>query len=113
MRSQVKGLRVEAIIRSGLRTFTDEAGHLWCSLADYFIRQAQFEQGGRSPSHEPLFLSSLLSPAARAHTLSHIPALLASTRPRLTKHLLFLALSQLAMCTRRPFARWSQCATSR
>ena len=41
---QVKGLRVEAIIRSGLRTFTDEAGHLWCALADYFLRQAQFEQ---------------------------------------------------------------------
>jgi pre-mRNA-splicing factor SYF1 len=40
----VKGLRVEAIIRSGLRTFTDEAGHLWCALADYFLRQAQFEQ---------------------------------------------------------------------
>jgi len=40
----VKGLRVEAIIHSGLRTFTDEAGHLWGALADYFIRQAQFEQ---------------------------------------------------------------------
>ena len=37
-------LRVEGILRSGLRTFTDEAGHLWCALADYFIRQAQFEQ---------------------------------------------------------------------
>ena len=43
-RAQVKGLRVEAIIHSGLRTFTDEAGHLWGALADYFIRQAQFEQ---------------------------------------------------------------------
>lgn len=42
--TQVKSLRVEAIIRSGLRTFTDEAGHLWCALADFFIRQAQFEQ---------------------------------------------------------------------
>jgi len=42
--TQVKGLRVEAIIRSGLRTFTDEAGHLWCALADFFIRQALFEQ---------------------------------------------------------------------
>ena len=40
----VKGLRVEAILRSGLRTFTDEAGHLWCALADFFIRQAAFEQ---------------------------------------------------------------------
>jgi len=42
--AKVKGLRVEPIIRSGLRTFTDEAGHLWCALADYFIRQALFEQ---------------------------------------------------------------------
>ena len=41
---QVKGLRVEAILRSGLRAFTDEAGHLWCALADFFIRQASFEQ---------------------------------------------------------------------
>ena len=40
----VKQLRVEAIIRSGLRTFTDEVGHLWCALADFFIRQAGFEQ---------------------------------------------------------------------
>ena len=35
---------MEAIIHSGLRTFSDEAGHLWGALADYFIRQAQFEQ---------------------------------------------------------------------
>ena len=41
---QVKSLRVEPILRSGLRAFTDEAGHLWCALADYFIRQAGFEQ---------------------------------------------------------------------
>lgn len=41
---EVKRLRVEPIIRSGLRTFTDEAGHLWCALADFFIRQALFEQ---------------------------------------------------------------------
>jgi pre-mRNA-splicing factor SYF1 len=40
----VKALRVESIIRSGLRTFSDEAGHLWCALADFFIRQASFEQ---------------------------------------------------------------------
>lgn len=40
----VKSLRVEAILRSGLRTFTDEAGHLWCALADFFLRQAAFEQ---------------------------------------------------------------------
>ena len=41
---EVAGLRVEPMIRAGLRTFTDEAGHLWCALADYFIRQGAFEQ---------------------------------------------------------------------
>jgi len=41
---KVGSLRVEAILRSGLKAFTDEAGHLWCALADYFIRQALFEQ---------------------------------------------------------------------
>ena len=44
--THVKQLRVESIIRSGLRTFTDEAGHLWGALADFFIRQASFEQVG-------------------------------------------------------------------
>ena len=44
-----ENLRVEAIIRWGLRTFTDEAGHLWCALADYFLRQAQFEQARDMP----------------------------------------------------------------
>ncbi len=42
--ASVRRLRVEAIIRSGLRTFSDEASHLWCALADYFIRQGLFEQ---------------------------------------------------------------------
>ena len=40
----VKALRVEPILLSGLRSFSDEAGHLWCALADFFIRQALFEQ---------------------------------------------------------------------
>ena len=41
---KVKGMRVEAIIRQGLRRFTSEVGRLWCSLADYFIRLGHFEK---------------------------------------------------------------------
>jgi pre-mRNA-splicing factor SYF1 len=40
----VKSLPVEAIIRGGLRRFTDQLGQLWCSLADYFIRSGHFEK---------------------------------------------------------------------
>lgn len=36
--------RAEAIIRSGLKRFTDEVGRLWCALADFFIRQGNFER---------------------------------------------------------------------
>ena len=35
---------MEAIIRGGLRRFTDQLGQLWCSLADYFIRSGHFEK---------------------------------------------------------------------
>lgn len=43
--AEVSGkLRAEAIIRGGLREFSDEVGHIWVSLADFFIRQAQFER---------------------------------------------------------------------
>ncbi|GMH40581.1 hypothetical protein BSKO_08485 [Bryopsis sp. KO-2023] len=41
---EVQDLKVEAIIRGGLRKFTDEVGRLWTSLADFFIRQAMFEK---------------------------------------------------------------------
>merc|ERR1712166_129669 len=41
---KVKGLRVEAIIRQGLRKFSSEVGRLWCSLADYYIRLGHFEK---------------------------------------------------------------------
>jgi pre-mRNA-splicing factor SYF1 len=41
---KVKSLPVEAIIRGGLRRFTDQLGQLWCSLADYFIRSGHFEK---------------------------------------------------------------------
>eukprot|EP00887_Chlorella_sp_A99_P004836 scaffold4.g4836.t1 len=61
--NEVKGMRVDAILRSGIRRFTDEArgaflpcfpprfppslccvGRLWTSLADYYIRRGMFER---------------------------------------------------------------------
>lgn len=40
----VSHLAVEAILRAGIRKFTDEVGRLWTSLADYFVRQGLFEK---------------------------------------------------------------------
>ncbi|KAH9626173.1 hypothetical protein KSS87_017697 [Heliosperma pusillum] len=37
--TEVEGLNVDAIIRGGIRKFTDEVGRLWTSLADYYIRR--------------------------------------------------------------------------
>ncbi|KAF8380771.1 hypothetical protein HHK36_028265 [Tetracentron sinense] len=37
--TEVSGLKVDAIIRGGIRKFTDEVGRLWTSLADYYIRR--------------------------------------------------------------------------
>ncbi|GFR43608.1 hypothetical protein Agub_g4705 [Astrephomene gubernaculifera] len=41
---EVAGMRVDAIIRGGIRRFTDEVGRLWTSLADYYIRRSMFEK---------------------------------------------------------------------
>ncbi|XP_014663513.1 PREDICTED: pre-mRNA-splicing factor SYF1-like [Priapulus caudatus] len=41
---KVKSLKVEAIIRQGLRRFSDQVGRLWCSLSDYYIRSGHFEK---------------------------------------------------------------------
>ncbi|KAJ9518397.1 hypothetical protein QJQ45_018420 [Haematococcus lacustris] len=41
---QVEGMRVDAILRGGIRKFTDEVGRLWTSLADYYIRRGMFEK---------------------------------------------------------------------
>ncbi|KAG2493464.1 hypothetical protein HYH03_008281 [Edaphochlamys debaryana] len=41
---EVVGMRVDAIIRGGIRRFTDEVGRLWTSLADYYIRRSMFEK---------------------------------------------------------------------
>lgn len=40
----VSGLDVDAIIRGGIRKFTDEVGRLWTSLADYYIRRGLTEK---------------------------------------------------------------------
>ena len=42
--SKIKSLNVDAIIRGGLRRYTDQIGHLWNSLADYYIRSGLFER---------------------------------------------------------------------
>lgn len=41
---KVVSLNVDAIIRSGLRRYTDQLGHLWNSLADYYVRSGLFER---------------------------------------------------------------------
>ncbi|KAL6500094.1 hypothetical protein OROGR_028004 [Orobanche gracilis] len=42
--SNISGLNVDAIIRGGIRKFTDEVGRLWTSLADYYIRRGLLEK---------------------------------------------------------------------
>jgi len=41
---KIKSLNVDAIIRGGLRRYTDQVGLLWNSLADYYIRSGLFER---------------------------------------------------------------------
>lgn len=41
---KVVSLNVDAIIRSGLRRYTDQLGNLWTSLADYYVRSGLFER---------------------------------------------------------------------
>ncbi|KAG5681125.1 hypothetical protein PVAND_010585 [Polypedilum vanderplanki] len=41
---KITSLNVDAIIRSGLRRYTDQLGHLWNSLADYYVRSGLFER---------------------------------------------------------------------
>ncbi|KAL3519626.1 hypothetical protein ACH5RR_017775 [Cinchona calisaya] len=42
--TDISGLNVDAIIRGGIRKFTDEVGRLWTSLADYYIRRKLVEK---------------------------------------------------------------------
>ncbi|CAH1970535.1 unnamed protein product [Acanthoscelides obtectus] len=41
---KIKSLNVDAIIRGGLRRYTDQLGHLWNSLANYYVRSGLFER---------------------------------------------------------------------
>ena len=41
---QVTSVKVDPIIRGGIRRFTDMIGQLWCSLSDYYIRAGHFEK---------------------------------------------------------------------
>ena len=41
---QVKSLKVEPIIRQGIKRYSDQVGLLWNSLADYYIRSGHFEK---------------------------------------------------------------------
>ncbi|XP_003745749.1 pre-mRNA-splicing factor SYF1 [Galendromus occidentalis] len=41
---KMQSLNVDAIIRGGLKKYTDQLGKLWCSLADYYIRSKLFER---------------------------------------------------------------------
>ncbi|XP_046426784.1 pre-mRNA-splicing factor syf1 homolog [Neodiprion fabricii] len=42
--TKIKSLNVDAIIRGGLRRYTDQLGPLWNSLADYYVRSGLFER---------------------------------------------------------------------
>lgn len=42
--NKVHSLNVDAIIRDGIRRFTDQIGHLWNCVADYYIRSGLFDR---------------------------------------------------------------------
>jgi len=42
--TKIKNLKVEPIIRQGLRKFTNEVGKLWVALAEFYIRKAAFSK---------------------------------------------------------------------
>ncbi|KAG0501566.1 hypothetical protein HPP92_001638 [Vanilla planifolia] len=42
--TEVSGLKVDAIIRGGIRKYSDEIGRLWTSLADYYVRRGLYEK---------------------------------------------------------------------
>lgn len=41
---KVHSLNIDAIIRGGLRRYTDQLGHLWNSLANYYVRSGLFDR---------------------------------------------------------------------
>lgn len=42
--NEIHSLNVDAIIRGGLRRYTDQLGHLWNSLANYYVRSGLFDR---------------------------------------------------------------------
>jgi len=42
--SDIKSIKIDAILRSGISKFSDQVGRLWTTLADYYIRIAQFHK---------------------------------------------------------------------
>lgn len=42
--TEISGLKVDGIIRGGIRKYTNEIGRLWTSLADYYVRRGLFEK---------------------------------------------------------------------
>ena len=42
--NEASGMDVDAILRGGIATFTNEVGRLWTALADYYIRRGLFEK---------------------------------------------------------------------
>ena len=41
--ARVETINVDAIVRGGIQTFSDEAGKLWTALADFYIRRGMFD----------------------------------------------------------------------
>eukprot|EP00271_Cylindrocystis_brebissonii_P006272 TRINITY_DN18983_c0_g1_i1.p1 TRINITY_DN18983_c0_g1~~TRINITY_DN18983_c0_g1_i1.p1 ORF type:complete len:1191 (+),score=302.06 TRINITY_DN18983_c0_g1_i1:168-3740(+) len=41
--TDITGVKVDPIIRGGLRKFSDQVGRLWTSLADFYVRRGLFE----------------------------------------------------------------------
>lgn len=41
---EITSLKVEPVIRSALRRYTNEVGKLWVSLANYYIKLGNFEK---------------------------------------------------------------------
>ncbi|KFG56574.1 XPA binding 2 family protein [Toxoplasma gondii RUB] len=41
---EIKSLRAEAVLRSGISRFSDQVGKLWCALASHFVRLGQLEK---------------------------------------------------------------------
>jgi pre-mRNA-splicing factor SYF1 len=40
----IKSIKVEAILRGGITKFSDQVGKLWTTLADYYIRLANYDK---------------------------------------------------------------------